>query len=132
MKKLTKLIASLILIPAIGFSQVDLTDSTLFDNEKVIVQYKINDWFSVTSDTLSSGFELLHVDSTSANQYDTFTYSLCKDSTILLQGVKSNGWAFQQASVSECKVIFLYKGKLAEIKLDNSYNALNTYEYKNK
>ena len=113
-------------------AQIDLTDSTLFDNDKVLIQYKINDWFKVTSDTLSSGFELIHVDSTSVSQYDTYSYSVDKDSTILLQGVKSNGWAFQQADVSECKVLFLYKGKLAEIKLGNSYNALNTYEYKNK
>ena len=113
-------------------AQIDLTDSTLFDNDKVIVQYKINDWFKVASDTLSSGFELIDIDSNSVSQYDTYTYSVDKDSTILLQGVKSNGWAFQQANVSECKVLFMYKDKLAEIKLGNSYNALNTYEYINK
>ena len=130
MKKVILTIA--VIVSNILSAQVDLTDSTLFSDDKVIVQYKINDWFSVASDTLSSGFELLHVDSTSTSQYDTYTYSLDKDSTILLQAIKLDGWTFQQANISDCKVLFLYKGKLAEIKLNNSYNALNVFEYTNK
>ena len=131
MKKLVRIIAALVLTSSAGLSQIDLSDSTFYDNDKVLVQYRVNDWFNVVIDTSYISAELLSVDSTSADMYDTYTFSLKKDSTILLQGVKSSGWSFQDANVSECKVLFLHKGKLAEIKLRNAYGALNVYEYKN-
>lgn len=131
MKKVFKVIAALVLTSSAGLSQIDLSDSTFYDNDKVLVQYRVNDWFNVVIDTSYISAELLSVDSTSADMYDTYTFSLKKDSTILLQGVKASGWSFQDANVSDCKVLFLHKGKLAEIKLSNAYGALNVYEYKN-